>query len=152
MDAEARADLEDFVMGLGRFAWTGRYCHTHPQFPGGAALHEVCLDLEKRGLVTRGPTSTDAHFTWTRTNNDLLIRNDALCHLSLRWARRNAEPYLRPGEKMPPDDVLLISMHKARYDIPSIPRELRLESAEWLRARGYGAYKVSLLPPGELPE
>ncbi|OYZ79714.1 MAG: hypothetical protein B7Y09_09330 [Polaromonas sp. 24-63-21] len=51
-----------------------------------------------------------------------------------------------------PADVAEIAMHKARYELPSMPRALRLESGEWLRARGYGRLKRGdILPAGELP-
>lgn len=49
--------------------------------------------------------------------------------------------------------ALLAGMHKARYNIPSIPAELRHESAAWLRAHGLtDIHGIPLLPPGQLPE
>jgi hypothetical protein len=51
-----------------------------------------------------------------------------------------------------PAEILLGALHKARYDCTDIEDALRLESAEWLRARGLNAMGgVPLLPPGELP-
>lgn len=45
------------------------------------------------------------------------------------------------------DEVAICAMHKSRVDITAIPRYLRLESVEWLRARGYTLYKGGPLPP-----
>jgi hypothetical protein len=71
-------------------------------------------------------------------------RNAALRTLDLNWARRTV-PYVN-------DETLLVTLHKTRYDCTMIEDHLRLESAEWLRARGYKALGgVPLLPPGELP-
>lgn len=51
------------------------------------------------------------------------------------------------------DGMMTLVAHKARYECTSIARELRLESAEWLRARGHGRLTGDpLLPQGELPE
>ena len=51
------------------------------------------------------------------------------------------------------DETILIALHKARLELTSMPTNLRLDSAEWLRARGYaGLYGVPLPPPGELPQ
>jgi len=51
----------------------------------------------------------------------------------------------------PSDEVMLMSLHKGRYQCLEIDKILRLESAEWLRARGYSGGAGPLLPPGELP-
>jgi hypothetical protein len=76
--------------------------------------------------------------------NFLAARNAALMTLNLEWARA-----VTPGLG---DDVLLVGMHKTRYDCTAIPDALRLESAEWLRKRGYRAIGgVPLAAPGELP-
>jgi hypothetical protein len=73
-------------------------------------------------------------------------RNQALATLDLRWARKNA-----PGASS--EEVLLLSLHKARYHCKDIARELRHTSAAWLRARGYsGWHGQQLLPEGQLPE
>lgn len=52
-----------------------------------------------------------------------------------------------------PDEVAICAMHKSRVDIVAIPRHLRLESVEWLRARRYTLHNGAPLPPsGVLPE
>lgn len=76
--------------------------------------------------------------------NFLAARNAALMTLNLEWARA-----VTPGLG---DDVLLVALHKTRYDCTAIPDALRLESAEWLRERGYRARGgIPLMPPGKLP-
>ena len=47
----------------------------------------------------------------------------------------------------PPDDVILISLHKARLELTGVDLKLRLESVEWLRARGYARRGGMPLPP-----
>lgn len=73
-------------------------------------------------------------------------RNAALASLDMDYARRmlpNAEN----------DMVRLMAMHKARYETTTMPRELRHESGEWLRSRGYRRIGgLPLLPEGELPQ
>jgi hypothetical protein len=50
------------------------------------------------------------------------------------------------------DEIALIGLHKARYETKSIEFELRQESGQWLRARGYKRMGgLELLPAGELP-
>ena len=73
-------------------------------------------------------------------------RNNALIALDLTWARNVMGHHAH-------DLTLLAAMHKARYDIPSIPDALRHESAAWLRAHKMtGMFGMPLLPPGQLPE
>lgn len=48
-------------------------------------------------------------------------------------------------------EVVLIALHKTRYDCADIADELRHESAAWLRERGYSGLYTPLLPEGELP-
>src|SRR4029078_12182025 len=74
----------------------------------------------------------------------LAERDAALTALDMDYARSMARPNT-------PDDILLIGMHKARYECRSIARELRLISAEWLRERGFQGGYGPLLPVGELP-
>lgn len=55
--------------------------------------------------------------------------------------------------KRPEHDVMIIAMHKARVELTMINKDLRLESIEWLRARGYVRRGPLPLPPfGMLPE
>jgi len=81
-----------------------------------------------------------------RTLDDYIKdRNRALAALDIEWARR-----MMPGAG---DDVLLRDLHRARYDCVQIERDLRLQSAEWLRARGLrGMLNQPLCPPGKVPE
>ena len=75
-------------------------------------------------------------------------RDQALCTLDLKWARRMIAPF----DPHVTDFVLLTAMHKVRYDTPRLPEALRHESGEWLRANGMKClFGLPLLPPGELP-
>lgn len=52
----------------------------------------------------------------------------------------------------PTEDVILTAMHKARYEVPDIPDELRHESREWLESRGHDRLSGIPWPPkGKLP-
>ena len=73
-------------------------------------------------------------------------RNVALMALDIHWAREHC-----PGASG--DDVLLLALHKARYDCADLPPEARHDSGEWLRSGGYGRISGGeILPPGELPD
>ncbi len=51
------------------------------------------------------------------------------------------------------DRVILIALHKARYESINIASELRQESRKWLEINGYGRYKKqSFSSDGSLPE
>ena len=77
----------------------------------------------------------------------LLERNRALERLDLAWARKRFQNYPNPS-----DDMLLLAMHKARYECTAIDSKLRRESGEWLTAHGFGrATSDPVLPNGELP-
>lgn len=81
-------------------------------------------------------------------NESLKERNKALSNMDLAWARKNVltEPQYS-------DAVLIIGMHKARYECVQIVAELRHISGAWLRENGYKRlYGLDLLPEGELPE
>ena len=76
----------------------------------------------------------------------MVERDRALIALDLTWAGRKLD--LPEAD----DFVLLIAMHKARYNIPSIPAALRRESATWLRYHGLCDYDdVPLLPIRQYP-
>lgn len=62
-----------------------------------------------------------------------------------------AKLMLGPAAERAGDEVILMSLHKGRYDCVDMPDELRHESAAWLRERGYSGAFGPLLPPGELP-
>lgn len=70
-------------------------------------------------------------------------------HRMLRTLDVAAAQAKMPGAS---DEVVLIALHKARYDCTAIEDELRHESARWLRERGYRGLTGPLLPEGELPE
>lgn len=76
--------------------------------------------------------------------NFLTERDEALRTLDLVWARKQFP--------LANDETLLVGLHKARYICTSIDRTLRLESAAWLRERGFNGLRMPLLPEGELPE
>lgn len=77
---------------------------------------------------------------------------EALMRLDLEWCRNHARlEAAAAGRPMPSDEVLLISMHKARYEATEISDDLRHASGHWLRERGFGRRSGGLLPPGELP-
>jgi hypothetical protein len=72
-------------------------------------------------------------------------RNEALRTLDMDWARRQL-----PGAS--DDEVRLLSMHKARYELKQLEPEYRHASGAWLRERGYRRFDgTELLPDGELP-
>jgi hypothetical protein len=49
-------------------------------------------------------------------------------------------------------DMVMLALHKARYNCTSIERPLRLLSKRWLAAGGYGGLAgQDLLPNDELP-
>lgn len=76
----------------------------------------------------------------------LAERNAALVSLDLEWARkaigRDADP-----------EVLLVSLHKARYECTAIDPALRRESGDWLVKNGlHRMMGTDVLPNGELPQ
>lgn len=77
-------------------------------------------------------------------SSEIERRNNALLHLDLNYARE-----LMPDAT---DEVRLLSLHKARVEHIFMPSNLRLESIEWLRERGFKRMHGLALPPvGELP-
>jgi len=79
-----------------------------------------------------------------RTEED--VRNLALIELDMEYARM-----VLPG--LSSDEVRLAAMHKARYEILSMPPELRHESRAWLEKFGFTRWRQIPWPPaGELPE
>jgi hypothetical protein len=72
-------------------------------------------------------------------------RNAALTTLDIEWARKHLPLNLS-------DEVLLVSMHKARYDCTAIEPDLRHASGAWLRERGLSRMMGLPWPPeGTLP-
>jgi hypothetical protein len=73
-------------------------------------------------------------------------RDEALLKLDLDHIRNQLG---RPAS----DEMCLLVAHKARYEAVRLPVEARLESARWLRERGYKRMTgTELLPEGQLPE
>lgn len=60
----------------------------------------------------------------------LAERNRALKKIDMEYARRTM-----PGASS--DEVRLMAMHKARYEVTAMPARLRHASREWLELRGY---------------
>lgn len=60
----------------------------------------------------------------------LADRKLALETLDMAYARRNFP-------KASSDEVLLLAMHKARYECTDIAPNLRRASAKWIKARGF---------------
>lgn len=82
----------------------------------------------------------------TDFEKDIAERNRALANLDMEYARK-----MFPGASS--DYVRLAAMHKARYEMVSLPAELRHESGLWLRLNGFKRLTgQDLLPEGELPE
>ncbi len=51
------------------------------------------------------------------------------------------------------DEIALMALHKSRVEVTTMPKVLRLESIEWLRAHGVSRMRGLPLPaPGVLPE
>lgn len=73
-------------------------------------------------------------------------RTKALRDLDIAWARKNM-PHASS------DEVLMVAMHKARYEDIGIPNELRHESRRWLEERRYSRFAGLPWPAdGSLPE
>lgn len=71
-------------------------------------------------------------------------RNRALAALDLAWGRR-----MFPGAL---DADILVAMHKARYHSTDVPRELRHQSAQWLKDGGHtDALGEPIMAEGWLP-
>jgi hypothetical protein len=72
-------------------------------------------------------------------------RDEALANLDLEWARNQCG-----GGS---DEMLLVALHKSRYDAVRIAPELRHASRKWLEERGYK--RIGGLPwpaDGSLPK
>jgi hypothetical protein len=73
-------------------------------------------------------------------------RNIALTNMDMSYARKTIPLATN-------DYVLLLALHKARYECTEVSAACRHESAYWLAKRGLKRmYGEPLLPPGELPE
>jgi hypothetical protein len=69
--------------------------------------------------------------------------------LSLDLARVRA--YMRKYGERPPDDdqMLLVSIHKARTGAKDLPQSARLHSKRWLTVRGYSSMDDGDLTPDQ---
>jgi len=70
--------------------------------------------------------------------------------LDIEWCKQQA---INDGRQPPDDDVILIALHKSRYEWPDVPAELRHASGHWLRENRYKRlFGADVLPEGELPK
>lgn len=68
------------------------------------------------------------------TKRELAERFRAICDLDMEWGRKIAA---EDAGYVPTDEVVLMSLHKARVSLPTVPALLRVQSMTWLKARGY---------------
>jgi hypothetical protein len=96
--------------------------------------------------VTRFIDGGKAYLKATAIEAYVVERDAALERGDLEWVKNQLPPGTSPT-------VVLMTLHKARYEAVNISREKRLESASFLKSnnlkRSCGA---PLLPDGELPE
>lgn len=72
-------------------------------------------------------------------------RNKALADLDIEYARREVMPHAL-------DEVILMALHKSRYECTEIEPALRHASREWLEKNNLGRYAGLPWPPkDELP-
>lgn len=86
----------------------------------------------------------------TRTmQNWIAQRHQMLVTMDMKMGRALIQS--GAGEN-PTDEAVLIALHKARYEVPSIPDELRHASRAWLEANGHDRLRGIPWPPeGKLP-
>lgn len=82
-------------------------------------------------------------------------RDQALLNLDVEYAKREVMPDIPPEvfADLGGDEFVLSCLHKARYELTSMPPEARCASREWLEARGLS--RLRNLPwseDGSLPE
>lgn len=76
--------------------------------------------------------------------NEILRKMDILSYVQLM---------LEVNDEFVTPNIAELVMHKARYELFSMPPELRQESREWLESRGYSRMCGLAWPPGTfLPE
>lgn len=73
-------------------------------------------------------------------------RDKALANLDLEWVLANTSTL-----KGKSDEVILMCIHKARYEATGVLPKLRHESREWLQARGLRRLSGEFLPKDKLP-
>ncbi len=82
--------------------------------------------------------------SWKAQRRRMLMTMDLTLGRALIQAGAGGEPI--------DDEAVLIAMHKARYEVPDIPDELRHASREWLESRGFDRLRGTPWPPkGVLP-
>lgn len=72
-------------------------------------------------------------------------RDEALANLDIEWARNQCG-----GGS---DEMLILALHKSRYEAKQVDPKLRRASGKWLQERSYG--RIGGLPwptDGSLPE
>lgn len=72
-------------------------------------------------------------------------RDDVLLSLDYERLKAFCAKY---GSPIPPPGMALLTMHKARTGATTLPQVARLESAEWLRGRGYSTRQICEPMPG----
>lgn len=79
------------------------------------------------------------------TREELIERNRVLIEMDVAGARK-----MMPPDSMISDMGLIVGMHKTRVHVASLPRAIRQESLDWLRANGFNDLHGAPLPK-ELP-
>jgi hypothetical protein len=79
-------------------------------------------------------------------------RNRVLTEMNIQAARELLleASAVEPSE-LPSDEEMVVTMHKTRYELPAIPKELREASGRWLQERGYSRLRGLPWPPA-LPD
>ena len=72
----------------------------------------------------------------------LAERHDALCSMDTGW-------FANYMDRLPDHPIVLVAMHKMRYEILSMPDNLRRESRAWLVKQGYSRMGGVPWPPAD---
>ncbi len=70
-------------------------------------------------------------------------RNEAYRTLDVQWCKANLIPDREPSS----DEVVLVAIHKARYETVSMGATLREESRKWLTENNYSRLHGIPWPP-----
>ena len=81
----------------------------------------------------------------TEQDPQVIERDAALTALDMDWARR-----MMPAASS--DEVLLVALHKGRYEVSGVAPSLREASRTWLEEHGWSRLDgIPWPPPGQLP-